>query len=458
MLDAYLTRVHHAYTTSDTASLTSLLSPDPASPTFIQLRQHLLSTPRLRPTSYKVQVSSRFNLAPHRPFADYLSNHLLYVRDTPVPPCSLQDFDACCSLLEDLYKTADRLFATAENGLFVPTLRTLTSRLISVALAHGRSSRDANLTKAGEAARMLARPMGIAAADRSSAPVAGSTTPTKRSALYFLANSTFRVYFALKNLRLCDTVLNNVHNSTVSLEGVSGNANEFPKADRSTFWYYRGRINLYQRRLGSAKTDLTKSLRECHLSSSAGLKNARLILIYLITASLPLGYFPNYQILEHFQLHEQFGPSILEPLRKGNWARASEHLDQYRDWHLEHGNYLLLREKLEVVCWRNLARQTLLVSTGGQPIPATGPPTLSLALLLKSARIAWSTPSTSSHPGQNGVGPGRGVEDLDEDDIESIAVSLMDQGYIKAYIMHSKRLLVLQKGQHFGFPPLSSVG
>lgn len=31
------------------------------------------------------------------------------------------------------------------------------------------------------------------------------------------------------------------------------------------------------------------------------------------------------------------------------------------------------------------------------------------------------------------------------------------QGYIKAYIMHAKRLLVLQKGEAAGFPKLSSV-
>lgn len=46
---------------------------------------------------------------------------------------------------------------------------------------------------------------------------------------------------------------------------------------------------------------------------------------------------------------------------------------------------------------------------------------------------------------------------LDLDDVEAMCASLMEQGYIKAYIMHSKRLLVLQKGEAVGFPRLASV-
>jgi hypothetical protein len=42
----------------------------------------------------------------------------------------------------------------------------------------------------------------------------------------------------------------------------------------------------------------------------------------------------------------------------GNFVTVLEELDRHRQWHLSKGNYLLLREKLEVVCWRNLARRT----------------------------------------------------------------------------------------------------
>jgi len=59
-----------------------------------------------------------------------------------------------------------------------------------------------------------------------------------------------------------------------------------------------------------------------------------------------------------------------------------------------------------------------LVSTNGQPLPMNGPPTLSLLLLLKTARIAWKGEEEEEEVE---------LEELDQDDIESIAVSLMDQ-------------------------------
>lgn len=87
-----------------------------------------------------------------------------------------------------------------------------------------------------------------------------SDSPCKRDALFFLANSTFRVYFALSNLRLCDTVLNNVQNANAPMQ-------EFPLADRCTFLYYRGRIALYQRRLPQARNDLRRAFSLCRADS-----------------------------------------------------------------------------------------------------------------------------------------------------------------------------------------------
>lgn len=107
----------------------------------------------------------------------------------------------------------------------------------------------------------------LSMASRSTTAPNQQSVPGKKSALFFLANATFRVYFALHNLRLCDTVLNNVKNSTANLE-----RDGYGKADQCAFFYYRGRINLYQRRLGLAKKDLEKSLIACH---TAAKKNAR---------------------------------------------------------------------------------------------------------------------------------------------------------------------------------------
>ncbi|GAA6028262.1 hypothetical protein JCM8097_006945 [Rhodosporidiobolus ruineniae] len=421
MLELWLQQVRQKQQQQDSAGFAALVAFDPTSNSLNLLRQSLQTAPN-RPPSFTSLTRSSFS--DYRPLADFLAAYLLYARDASSPhQLDTASLDRTYGLLEDCFKSADRLFAQGETGWFVLTLRRLTRRLIDVALMVGRASGDPKLTRAGEAARMLGRPMGIAASDRN------SESPCKRDALFFLANQTFRVYFALSNLRLCDTVLNNTNNSSAVLDA-------YPKADRVAFLYYRGRIALYQRRLPQARKDLRRAFALCH---AEGWKAGRLILIYLIAASLPLGFFPSPALLDHFSLSAQYA-ALIPALKKGNFAAVLSQLDAHRAWHLKLGNYLLLREKLETVCWRNLARTTLLVLTSGRPLPPSGPPTLSLHALLAAAKLVFPDAAT-----------------LDVDDVESMCVGLMEQGYLKAYILHSKRLLVLQKGPLYGFPPLASV-
>ncbi|KAK4056661.1 hypothetical protein OIO90_002213 [Microbotryomycetes sp. JL221] len=365
-----------------------------------------------------------------RPMADLTAAFLLYIRDAQTDSEQLDQLDKTYSLLEDCIKQAEKVFARGETGWFVQTLRQLSTVFVDVALRLGRLAEDPNLTKAGEAARVLSRPMAVAANDRT------GESPTKRDALFFLANLTFRIYFAMNNLRLCDTIINNTNNSSANIDQTK---NSFPKCDRSAFCYYRGRLFLYQRRLPHARNELRKSLELCH---SDHWHNGRLILIYLTVASLPLGHFPSIELLRHFNLEDYFS-HLIQALAvgscKGNFVHVLSELDRHQAWHRSKGNYLLLREKLEETCWRNLVRRTLFVTTNGQPMPPTGPPTLSLTSLATAAQISFNDPT------------------IDVDDAESMSASMIEQGYIKAYVLHSKRLLVLQKGQQVGLPPISQI-
>jgi hypothetical protein len=129
--------------------------------------------------------------------------------------------------------------------------------------------------------------MGIAASDRCASslspvrrsrpypqPSRSNDSPSKRDALFFLANSTFKVYFAMSNLRLCDTILNNTQNASSSLD------THYAKADRVAFTYYRGRLSLYQRRLPQARNELRKAFALCQAESWG---NARYVRGWLLT-------------------------------------------------------------------------------------------------------------------------------------------------------------------------------
>lgn len=145
--------------------------------------------------------------------------------------------------------------------------------------------------KTSEAARQLTTTLGVACIDRS------TEEPNKRRAAFSLANGLFKIYFYLNNMRLCDTVVKNTANVIHQLE------THYPKSELVTFHYYLGRLALYQRRLHDARDSLKRSFDLCKSESR---KNRRLILIYLIAASLPLGVLPKRTLLKEFSLEGQF--------------------------------------------------------------------------------------------------------------------------------------------------------
>jgi hypothetical protein len=83
----------------------------------------------------------------------------------------------------------------------------------------------------------------------------------------------------------------------------------------------------------------------------------RIILQYMIAASLPLGIFPNSVLLHEFSLTQQFA-RIIQSMKLGNIALFRRSLSQWRKWFAKRGLWLLLKEKCEVLVWRSLVRRT----------------------------------------------------------------------------------------------------
>jgi hypothetical protein len=73
-----------------------------------------------------------------------------------------------------------------------------------------------------------------------------------------------------------------------------------------------------------------------------------------------------------------------------------------------------------------------------QPVK-TPPPTLKLAIFLILARKAWDDSTFTV------------------DDVECVAASLIDQGYVKAYAIHNGGTIVFRRTPDFGFMKISSV-
>ncbi|PWN54149.1 hypothetical protein IE53DRAFT_383280 [Violaceomyces palustris] len=341
-----------------------------------------------------------------------------------------------------VYSRASNVFSMPETSWFIPSLRFFATSLVTLATTVDRLMHSAKMPKTTDAAGRLSKSAGLAGNDRT--PAYGGDT--KRAAVLMLANLSFKAYFKLNNTRLCETVVGSVENAfkinkssalAVNSEGLRDDGSGescFSRADRVTYRYYVGRLRFFQQSIRVASNHLRWAFDNCTIRQ---MKNKRLILIPLISSYLILGRYPEVLLLRQASLTHQF-EGLVYHLKNGNGFGAISELDRNCDWFRAHGLYLILKEKLSVGIWRNLIRKTLVISRLSAP-PSNAPPTIRLHTLLAAARLSWQD------------------QGLDVEDVECIVSSLIDQGFIKGYVLHSKAMLVLQKGNNMGFPPMWQV-
>lgn len=127
-------------------------------------------------------------------------------------------------------------------------------------------------------------------------------------------------------------------------------------------------------------------------------------------------------MLEKYQLHEYV--PIVDGIRKGDLRKFNDALLEFQHRFITQGTYLLL-EKCKTVCYRNLFKRIHVVLEKHQ-IP-----------LNHVARVfKWL-----------------GMP-IDLDEVECILANLIYRGYVRGYLSHTKRVLVLSKRDPF---PVSSV-
>ncbi|KAF9896005.1 hypothetical protein BX616_008360, partial [Lobosporangium transversale] len=208
----------------------------------------------------------------------------------------------------------------------------------------------------------LSKALHIVIGDKSTNQIENS----KRRALYYLANLTFRAYFKLRSTRLIPTVMANISNAGAALS-------EYPMSEQVTYRYYVGRYHLYQLDLRRAESDLAFAFRNCpdlshddednNDGNMIAFKNGRLILIYLTACRLCLGRMPSVQLLQEYGLDTYFEP-LKKAIKLGDLSLLDQKLmsPELMSWFVEKELFFLLKEKLQVLCWRSLIRKTCLVS------------------------------------------------------------------------------------------------
>lgn len=257
----------------------------------------------------------------------------------------------------------------------------------------------------------------------------GDRTPgpsSRKTIVYHIANQLLGLYMRLGTVGpgQFDSVTRNIVSSGVKFH-------QYSMSDRVGYRYYLGRYYLSQQAFSRARTHLSWAFKHCTMASP---RNKRLILIYLTTASLPLGYFPTLQVLEATDLTIFFAP-LIQALKKGDVGRFHQHLRDQDAWFTHYDIALILEFRCDLLLYRSLFRRVFILL---RPTVVQKTPNVKLTSLLHAVRFV--TRDTS----------------WDQADVENLCVTMIDVGYIRGYIHHVNQILVLDK-KKFGFPNVETV-
>ncbi|OQR85578.1 hypothetical protein ACHHYP_11671 [Achlya hypogyna] len=236
---------------------------------------------------------------------------------------------------------------------------------------------------------------------------------SKKTGALYIVNQLFKIYFQLNTISLCRNIIR-----AVDLQDFS----RFEKRDQVTYMYYVGRISMYEDQYHKAEDCLMYAWRHCHKHYS---NNKRMILQFLVPVKLILGVMPSPQLIKDYELTEYEG--IADAIRQGNVFQFNQSLERYQDKFIQQGVYLLM-EKLKPIVMRNLFKKVYLLRDSSNHLKLRD---------LQNA-IAYLN-----------------MSEIDMDALECLLANLIFKGYIKGYISHKLKVLVLSKKTPF--PAITDV-
>ncbi|KAG0294254.1 hypothetical protein BGZ98_001841, partial [Dissophora globulifera] len=354
-----------AFNSKDTDGVCNLIMLDEGHDRLEQLQQALYN---MTEESIRSTVEAEMKKGP-QDVKDFITKYLLFTIASGVETSRMADV---YELLVACYLSFLTLFQAQDGGWLTPLLMSLSHSLIGWALFADdeQQQQDDNLRQSGKpalkkrepkireaASQHLSKAFSIAANDR-------SPEASKKTALFYLANQMLRVYF-----KAMQTLMNNVRNAKVNLA-------EYPMSEQVTYQYYVGRYHLYQSNLRDAERELAFAFNHRpplgmdEHENRITYGNTRLILIYLTACRLCLGRLPSYHLLAEYGLDRYFQP-LVDAVKTGHLGKLEAAWEDpaSMSWFVSREIYLLLKQKLPVLCWRSLIRRTCLASRGPNDPP-----------------------------------------------------------------------------------------
>jgi len=243
---------------------------------------------------------------------------------------------------------------------------------------------------------------------------------TKKWGILFIVNQLFKIYFMINKLHLLKPLIRAVEASELK--------NSFPLAQRITYNFFRGRKALFENDYSLSLQCLEFAFNKCHQNSQI---NQRQILLYLIPVKMIKGILPNNEILAKHNLIQMFG-GIATAMKTGDLNLFDDTIEANASTFIKTRTLLTL-EKLRTTVQRSLFRKT--------------------QSLINSHLLPLGALFDVMADYENEI---RDTTDLlDELETECIISALIAKGFMKGYIAHSHKKIVMSKKEPF--PQVSLV-
>ncbi|KAK8811653.1 hypothetical protein WA556_000592, partial [Blastocystis sp. ATCC 50177/Nand II] len=226
-------------------------------------------------------------------------------------------------------------------------------------------------------------------------------------------NELSKILFAQSNIRLCQDIYESYR------DRIAAELQQAPASQACTFYYYCGRLRLYEDDYHGARDALTRALSLCDPNAP---HNLQMVLFFLIPVNMLFGRLPSQAVLDRF--HFTMYQKLAQAVRTGDLPLYDRVLTDYATVLVTRCLYLTV-VSLKVLVQRSFLKRV---------ITAYG-----------SAQI----PFQAIHKGFD-------LLRLHESDDELCCMLsvLKYKGYLKGYVSFTQKTLVVSKTQPF--PPISS--
>lgn len=220
------------------------------------------------------------------------------------------------------------------------------------------------------------------------------------------------IYFRLSTFSSMRSLFAAVDNNRI-LEAV-----ESSKADEVCYKFYCGRFHMFEDNFGTAERYLSEAFSRCDARAP---RNKRRILTYLLPIRILQGRLPRPGLLEKYGLGHYKG--ICEGVRSGDLRAFERCLVANQRLFIKQGTFLVL-ERTRRLVYRTLFKRV-------HAVAGAGPTRSRVPLAAFERAMAWL----------GGEG--------DPEQVECILANLIHKGYVKGYVAHAQRLLVVAKTDPF---------